>query len=77
MLPSLLLAALLISAGRAHAATYEVTGVNDGAGSVDTGHAGDQGDPFLATTLRAAINAANSAAATIRCIKPLRGRHRP
>lgn len=43
-------------------AVYVVTGLIDGAGVVTTsGHAGTSSDPYLATTLRAAVNAADTA----------------
>jgi CSLREA domain-containing protein len=45
---------------RTNPSFYLVTGTGDGAGTVDTGHAGTSGDPFLATTLRAAVTAANA-----------------
>ncbi|MCE9565096.1 MAG: right-handed parallel beta-helix repeat-containing protein, partial [Planctomycetes bacterium] len=40
---------------------FVVTGTSDVGGTVDTGHAGTPADPFLATTLRAAIEQANTA----------------
>jgi hypothetical protein len=43
------------------AGDYQVTSTADGTGSVDFNHAGTAGDPYLATTLRAAIDAADSA----------------
>lgn len=40
-------------------AVFGVTGLADAAGSVDFGHAGTEADPYLASTLRAAVNESN------------------
>jgi hypothetical protein len=50
---------------------YRVTGnADDGLGTVDTAHAGTQADPYIATELRAALDAANAAGSGIIVFDP-------
>jgi CSLREA domain-containing protein len=52
--------ALEILEDRVVPSVYKVTGTGDDTGTVTTtGHVGTQGDPYLASTLRAAVTAAN------------------
>jgi len=51
---------LRTSSDRLVPAVYSITGAADNTLAVDTSHAGTAADPFLAPSLRSAINAANS-----------------